>query len=156
VVAHHAGQQDRRLATEDGMAAADPARSRLGCDIGAAKREHISILTTMFGRPFTVDGFSQWMRDAITEAGLPLGCRPHGLRKATGRRLAEDGATAKMIMSVLGHTTLAEAERYTEEADQAGLAEDAVVKLEGHKANRFTQTTTEGLGRTSKSKENSK
>jgi len=28
------------------------------------------------------------------------------------------------------------AERYTEEADQAGLAEDAVIKLEGHKANR--------------------
>jgi hypothetical protein len=29
--------------------------------------------------------------------------------------------------------------------DQAGLAEDAVIKLEGHKANRFTQTTFAGL-----------
>jgi integrase len=94
------------------------------------------------------------MRDAITNAGLPLGCQPHGLRKATGRRLAEAGATAKMIMSVLGHTTLAEAERYTEEADQAGLAEDAVVKLEGHKANRLTQTTSGGLGKHQKAKEN--
>lgn len=28
-----------------------------------------------------------------------------------------------MIVAILGHTTLAEAERYTEEADQAGLAE---------------------------------
>jgi hypothetical protein len=37
-----------------------------------------------------------------------------------------------MIMSILGHTTLAEAERYTEDADQERLAEDAVVKLEGH------------------------
>jgi enterobacteria phage integrase len=61
-----------------------------------------------------------------------------------------------MIMSVLGHTTLAEAERYTEEADQAGLAEDAVIKLEGHKANRFAQTTSDGLGKTSKSKGKSK
>ena len=34
---------------------------------------------------------------------------------------------------------LAEAERHTEEADQAGLAEDAVIKLEGHKANRSAQ-----------------
>jgi site-specific recombinase XerD len=100
----------------------------------------------MYGKPFTVDGFSQWMRDAITDAGLPLDCQPHGLRKATGRRLAEAGATAKMIMAILGHTTLAETERYTEEADQVCLAEDAVIKLEGHKANRIAQTTSAGLG----------
>ena len=110
----------------------------------------------MYGKPFTVDGFSQWMRDAITDAGLALGCQPHGLRKATGRRLAEAGATAKMMMSVLGHTTLAEAERCTEEADQVGLAEDAVINLEGHKANRFTQTSSAGLGKAPKSKRKSK
>jgi integrase len=133
-----------------------PLHRDLVATLAAAKREHISILTTMFGKPFTVGGFSQWMRDAITEAGRPLGCQPHGLRKATGRRLAEAGATAKMIMSVLGHTTLAEAERYTEEADQAGLAEEAVIKLEGHKAKRFAQTTSDGLGKTSKSKGKSK
>ena len=104
----------------------------------------------MYRKPFTVDGFSQWMRDAITRAGLSIDCQPHGLRKATGRRLAEAGATAKMIMSILGHTTLSEAERYTEEADQAALAEDAVIKLEGHMANRIAQTTSDGLGKTSK------
>jgi enterobacteria phage integrase len=124
--------------------------------LAAAKREHVSILTTMYGKPFTVDGFSQWMRDAIADAGLPLKCQPHGLRKATGRRLAEAGATAKMIMSILGHTTLAGAERYTEEADQAGLAEDAVIKLEGHKANRLAQTASAGLGKVAKSKGKSK
>jgi integrase len=124
--------------------------------LAAAKREHVSILTTMYGKPFTVDGFSQWMRDAISEAGLPLECQPHGLRKATGRRLAEAGATAKMIMSILGHTTLSEAERYTEEADQAGLAEDAVIKLEGHKANRFAQTAFVGLGKFGESEGKSK
>jgi enterobacteria phage integrase len=124
--------------------------------LAAAKRDHVSIITTIYGKPFTVDGFSQWMRDAITDAELPLECQPHGLRKATGRRLAEAGATAKMIMSVLGHTTLAEAERYTEEADQAGLAEDAVIKLEGHKANRSAQTHSAGLGNTAKNKGKSK
>jgi integrase len=122
----------------------------LHCDLltalAAGKRDHVSILTTMYGKPFTVDGFSQWMRDAITDAGLPLDCQPHGLRKATGRRLAEAGATAKMIMAILGHTTLAETERYTEEADQVCLAEDAVIRLEGHKANRIAQTTSAGLG----------
>ena len=33
------------------------------------------------------------------------------------------------IMSVLGHRTLAEAEHYTRDADQARLATDAVTKL---------------------------
>jgi integrase len=124
--------------------------------LAAAKRDHVSILTTMYGKPFTLDGFSQWMRDSIAAAGLPLECQPHGLRKATGRRLAEAGATAKMIMSILGHTTLAEAERYTEEADQAALAEDAVIKLEGHKANRIAQTASTGLGEKARSKGKSK
>jgi integrase len=115
--------------------------------LAAYDMQHIVIITTTYGRPFTVDGFSGWMRAAISEAGLPLDCKPHGLRKAAGRLLAEAGATAKQIMSILGHTTLAEAERYTEGADQAGLAEDAVIKLEAHKANRNAQTASAGLGK---------
>jgi hypothetical protein len=81
---------------------------------------------------------------------LPLDAKPHGLRKAAGRMLAEAGATAKMIMSVLGHATLAEAQRYCDEADQIVLAQDAVTLLEGHKANRVTQTASASLGKWSK------
>jgi integrase len=58
------------------------------------------------------------MRDAITAAGLPLSCQPHGLRKTLGRLLADAGASAHDIVAALGHTTLAEAERYTREADR--------------------------------------
>ncbi len=100
--------------------------------LNQAVRAHVTILNTEYGKPFTVDGFSQWMRAAISAAGLPLGCQPHGLRKAAGRQLAEAGCTANEIMSVLGHKTLAEAERYTRHADQARLAKSAVSKLEGH------------------------
>ena len=63
--------------------------------------------------------------------------------EAAGRLLAETGATAKMIMSVLGHTTLAEAERDMEET---GLAEDAVIEREGHKANRDCPNHFRGFG----------
>ena len=56
----------------------------------------------------------------------------HGIGSAIA-----DPKIEKMIMAILGHTTLAEAERYTEEADQESLADDAVIKLEGHKANRI-------------------
>jgi enterobacteria phage integrase len=124
--------------------------------LATAERKHVTILNTNFGRPFSVAGFSQWMRDAITKAGLPLDCKPHGLRKAAGRRLAEGGCTANEIMSILGHKTLAEAERYTRAADQAKLATAAVLKLEGRSANRIAQTVGRGLGKKSKTEEKSK
>jgi integrase len=110
-------------------------------------REHLTIITTAYGRPFTVDGFSQWLRTATTKAGLPIDCQPHGLRKAAGRRLAEAGCTAHEIMAVLGHKTLSEAERYTREADQVRLAVAALAKLEGRNTNSNAQTTSDGLGR---------
>ncbi|MBV8920280.1 MAG: tyrosine-type recombinase/integrase [Chloroflexi bacterium] len=84
----------------------------------ATPRKHVTVINTEYGKPYTVDGFSRFMRDAITAAGLPLDCQPHGLRKTLGRLMADAGCTAHEIMSTLGHTTLAEAERYTREADR--------------------------------------
>lgn len=123
--------------------------------LNAVERKHVSILTTAYGRPFTVDGFSQWLRQAIEAAGLPLDCQPHGLRKAAGRRLAEAGATSKEVMSILGHTTLSEAERYIEEANQIDLAESAVIKLEQRRTNS-PQTAFSSLGKKPKIERKSK
>lgn len=112
-----------------------------------AKHNHVCILTTEYGKPFSVDGFSGMMRDAIRAAGLPLDCKPHGLRKTLGKRLAEDGATPHQIMAILGHTTLSEAERYTREADRKRGARDGITKLRGHKANKNAQTANSSLGK---------
>ncbi len=109
-------------------------------------REHVTVLNTAYGQPFTVDGFSGFMRDAIRAANLPLTCRPHGLRKAAGRRLAEAGASAREIMAVLGHKTLSEAERYTRDADQALLANSAMRRLEAQTQNATPQTNHDWLG----------
>ncbi|XUM25093.1 tyrosine-type recombinase/integrase (plasmid) [Bradyrhizobium oligotrophicum S58] len=119
--------------------------------LAALPRRHMTILVTEWGKPFTVDGFSGWMRDAMTAAGLPLDCKPHGLRKTLGRLLADAGATAHDIMAALGHMTLAEAERYTREADRRRGGKRALVKLEDHKANRIPQTPSSGLGKEAKS-----
>jgi integrase len=109
--------------------------------LAVADRRHITIIVTEYGRPFTVDGFSDWMRDAIAAAGLPLDCQPHGLRKAAGRRLAEAGCTTREIMAVLGHKSLAEAERYTRDADHEQLAAGAITKLEGGDARTKREQT---------------
>lgn len=113
----------------------------------ATPREHVTIVNTKHGKPYSVKGFGNWMRDAIIKAGLPLECRPHGLRKAAGRRLAEAGCTSKQIMSVLGHKTLAEAERYTRDANQLHLADAGIALLERQTPNKFPKPDEKGLGK---------
>jgi integrase len=118
--------------------------------LASTPRKHVCLITTEYGKPFTVDGFSGFMRDAISKAGLPLDCQPHGLRKTLGRLLADAGASAHDIMAALGHTTLTEAERYTREADRRRGGKRAVVKLNEHRKNRTSQTTSERLGKVAK------
>ena len=89
------------------------------------------LLPTEYGKPFTVNGYSGFMRDAIRESGNGIGCRPHGLRKTFGRLLVDAGAMAHEIMAALGHLTLAEAERYTREADRRRGGRRAILKLDG-------------------------
>ncbi|MFK4385827.1 tyrosine-type recombinase/integrase [Bradyrhizobium sp. USDA 223] len=118
----------------------------------ALPRRHVCIITTDYGKPFTVDGFSGWMRDAIKEAGITdLTCRPHGLRKTLGRLMADAECTAHEIMAVLGHTTLAEAERYTREADRRRGGRRAIVKLEDRRKNKTPQNPALRIPQNSKS-----
>ena len=93
---------------------------------------HHVILTTTFGKPFTANGFGNFMADKIALAGLPERCVTHGLRKAAARRLAEAGCSANEIAAVTGHATLAEVSRYTKAAEQKGLAKAAVERLRQH------------------------
>jgi integrase len=116
----------------------------------ATPREHVTVINTEYGKPYTVDGFSRFMRDAINAAGLPLDCQPHGLRKTLGRLLADAGVSAHDIMAALGHRSLAEAERYTREADRKRGGKRAVVKLNEHRANKSSQTAPESLGKSRK------
>lgn len=61
--------------------------------LDALKRVHFCIITTEYGKPFTVDGFSGWMRDTIKAAGITdLRCQRHGLRETIGRLAADAGA----------------------------------------------------------------
>ena len=91
---------------------------------------NMTFLVTEFGKPFTVAGFGNWFRDRCNEAGLPH-CSAHGLRKAAATRLAEKGCSAKEIMAITGHKTLAEVQRYIDAAERKILAEAAMKKLRG-------------------------
>lgn len=115
-----------------------PLHRALQRELSLVKRGHVAILTTAYGKPFTVKGFANFMSDAIREAELPECCVPHGLRKAAARRLAEAGCTSKQIAAITGHKSLAEIERYTRKADQVKLARQAIEKQSGNKSGKPT------------------
>ncbi|MDO5370565.1 hypothetical protein [Paracoccus sp. (in: a-proteobacteria)] len=93
------------------------------------------------------------MRKWCDKAELPL-CSSHGLRKAICRRIAEAGGTAFSIMSVSGHISLKEAQKYCEEFGRKSMADSAIAslpsgaqgeqKLTNHPA-RFVKKSRKGL-----------
>jgi integrase len=87
-----------------------------------------TFLVTSFGKPYTAPGFGNAFRDWCNEAGCP-DVAAHGLRKACAVRLADLECSTLEIASITGHTSLAEIERYTREANRKRLAVSAMKKL---------------------------
>jgi enterobacteria phage integrase len=142
------GVRYRRSKT--GVAVDSEMPDELRAALDATPRTHVTVINTEFGRPFTVNGFSGFMRDAMTAAGLQLDCKPHGLRKSLGADMADAGASAHDIMAKLGHTTLKQAENYTRAADRKRGARRAGEKLAEYKKNKASQTTPISLGKSEK------
>jgi integrase len=93
--------------------------------IEATPTGDLVFLTTSAGRPFSIAGFGNRMREWCDEAGLQH-CSAHGLRKAGSTMAAENGATAHQLMAMYGWRSLAEAERYTRAAQRRRLAADGM------------------------------
>ena len=110
-----------------GIELAIPIHATLAAIIAETPAEHLTLLTTQTGKPFSAAGFGNWFRDRCNEAGL-LHCSAHGLRKAAARRLAEAGCTMHEIAAITGHASLSEVQRYTKAADQKRLALSAMEK----------------------------
>jgi integrase len=113
-----------------GRRLAIPVHPALAAELDQAPRDLLPFLRTAQGRGFSPRGFYNLFVRWAQEAGLPQGRSPHGLRKAAGRRLAEAGASAHQIMSILG-VTLQTAVIYTREAEQMRLAVGAMERIGG-------------------------
>ncbi len=123
---------DGRLKYRQGKTGAEidiPVLSDLNAAINSMQLDGNTFLSTQFGKPFTETGFYNWFKDKTLKAGLPKDRSPHGLRKACCRRLAEAGCSPHEIMSVSGHATLKEIDRYTRAANRSRLADSAMTTL---------------------------
>ena len=96
--------------------------------IAACPSGHLAFLVSEKGTPFTIASFGNWFRKRCDEAGLQ-DCSAHGLRKAAARRMAELGMSNQLIKSITGHVTDSEVARYTRDADQVVLADQAIAIL---------------------------
>ena len=105
-----------------------PVHPKLAEAIAACPSGHMTFLATANGKPFTPAGFGNKFRKWCNEANLPH-CSAHGLRKAMATQLAEAGASPHEIMSVTGHRSLSEVQRYTREANKPKLANSAIAKF---------------------------
>ena len=94
----------------------------------AAPADAMVFLVDESGKAFTPESFTKWFRKQCKRAGL-TGLSPHGLRKASCRRLAEAGCSANEIAAISGHVSLTEVQRYTRAADQTRMARNAVERL---------------------------
>ena len=88
-------------------------------------------LMTQHGKSFATKKalgtrFANW----VSQAGL-TGLSAHGIRKAAGELLALQGASQYHIMAIHGHANAKTSEIYTEGADRARLAQQAMEKLAG-------------------------
>lgn len=88
--------------------------------------KHLVFIATAYGAARSEKAFTNWIIEAGKDAGLPPHRSPHGLRKATCRRLAEAGCTAWQIMAITGHRDIKEVQKYVEAANQKKLAKDGI------------------------------
>lgn len=105
-----------------------PIHPELQKAIDACPSGHMSFIVSNRGAPYTAESFSNWFRKKAQEAGLSE-CPGHGLRKAAARRMAEIGLSNQLIKSITGHTSDAEVSRYTIDADQVIMADQAMARM---------------------------
>lgn len=114
-----------------------PVHSTLAAHLTEWKRDTdtVTILAHSERRPWQPNilstTFNHEVRRIEEKKLLAEGCTIHGLRKTAAAKLAEAGCTTKQIQAITGHATLSEIERYTREAEQVQLADDAMQRFVG-------------------------
>src|SRR5262249_40946944 len=106
-----------------------PLHPALARSIKAGPSKGIYLIGDKNGRPINRRTLTVLISVATNPAGLLPDCVAHGLRKAALRHLADHGATSKEMQASSGQRSLAEIERYTNQADQRRLAKAAIGTL---------------------------
>jgi integrase len=91
-------------------------------------KNQMVFLQSSKGRAYSDKSLSNMVKDWCRQAGLPH-CSAHGLRKAFSTIMAEDGATDRQLMALMGWTNARQAEVYTRAAERRRLADEGTKRL---------------------------
>lgn len=97
--------------------------SHLQASLAHTPNDASTLIQTIYGKPRSEKGISNWMNEIATKAGLPDDCTGHGIRKSRAIRLAENGASIHQIGAWTGHASLKEIENNTREANRRKILE---------------------------------
>ena len=117
----------KKMQTRNGIIVSIPMHPNLATCIAELPKGHNTFLQTEAGSQRSPNGLGNMMREWCNFVQLS-DCSSHGLRKACARRLIEAGATPHEMMSITGHRTLAEAQRYADTFDRNSAADRAIGK----------------------------
>ena len=109
-----------------------PITPELAEALAASPTGDMTYLVNDLGRPFTINGLGNKMRDWCDAAGLHQ-CTAHGLRKAAAVILAESGVTAPELCALFGWSKLETAEIYIRQARQRTMIANAFTRLEEYR-----------------------
>lgn len=125
--------------SKTGQTVSIPVHPVLRRSLDSLPSDQLTFLMTDQGKPFTANGFGNWIGDLVRQAGLREGMEKgekgfsaHGLRKAICRRLADAGCDALQIMAITGHSDIKQVMVYIAERDQRRAADSAIKSLSAY------------------------
>jgi integrase len=111
-----------------GMVVSIPILPELQATLAAGPIGDMTFNVGRYGLQLTARGLGKKFGAACRAAGL-VGRSAHGLRKAAADRAVENGATGAQLNAIFGWTGSQMASLYTEKADRAAMARQAMNKL---------------------------
>lgn len=110
-----------------------PILSILQKEIDSVPDGQMLYLESMWGKPYSIKGFSNKFKRWCKQAGLPDKATRHGVRKTAAESCAERGATENQMMAIFGWTKSETAQLYLRKARRRKMAGAAMhlIELEG-------------------------
>ncbi|MCO5130037.1 MAG: tyrosine-type recombinase/integrase [Xanthobacteraceae bacterium] len=118
-----------------------PLHPTLKAHLASLPKDRLTYIATQTGVGRSEKAFTNWIIEAAREAGLPPHSSPHGLRKATCRRLAEAGCSTAQIMAITGQS-LSVVERYIRDFNRKMLAQSAMASIKDKIGGNKSKTKT--------------
>jgi integrase len=81
--------------------------------VGDSWHDNGLVFTNEIGEPIRQRSVHKAFKDLLRVAGLPMSHRPHDLRHSMATYLVAAGVNERVVMEILGHSTLAMTQRYS-------------------------------------------